>query len=144
MVAKAKQPASAEPPVAHKAETARMAVPQPAAATTDKPRPAPATKPAVSNDLKPTSGTIQAKSRPTGRPRLAAAPVEVEPEPAPQVRSVTPAPVTPQLVVPRRPRTSARKRPPEQPVSVYIFMGLAIGVGVVLAYWLYFTAGLGR
>jgi hypothetical protein len=29
-------------------------------------------------------------------------------------------------------------------VRVYVLTGLAIGIGVVLAYWLYFTAHLGQ
>jgi hypothetical protein len=98
--------------------------------------------PAVSNDLKPTSGTIDAKPRPTVRPRVATSPVEVEPEPAEQ-RPATPTPLV-QALPPPRARTSARKKPPERPVRVYALMGLAIGVGIVLAYWLYFTVHLGR
>jgi len=42
-----------------------------------------------------------------------------------------------------RPPKSARKQAPERPVRVYILTGLAIGLGIVLAYWLYWSAPLG-
>jgi hypothetical protein len=126
------------------------APPEPAAAVPRKPEtvsrigvpPRDGGKPAASNDLKPTSGTIDAKPRPVVRPRVATSPVEVEPEP-PQQRPATPTPLV-QALPPPRLRTSARKKPPERPVRVYALMGLAIGVGIVLAYWLYFTVHVGR
>jgi len=39
----------------------------------------------------------------------------------------------------RRPAASARRKAPERPVRVYVLTGLAIGIGVVLAYWFYFS-----
>jgi len=99
------------------------------------------THPSASNDLKPASGMIEARPRRLSHPRPAAAPVEVAEEPPPVSRPLTPAPVTPH-VTPRRVRTSARKIP-ARPVRIYVFMGLAIGIGIVLAYWLYYKMNIG-
>ncbi len=68
------------------------------------------------------------------------APVEVieEPPPPPQpVRPATPAPMPAPATRPRHAPASARKKPPEHSVRFYVLMGLAIGVGIVLAYWFY-------
>jgi uncharacterized protein HemX len=101
-----------------------------------------ADKPLASNDLRPTSGTIEAKRRRSSPVRQAHAPVEVTEEPPPPVRPPTPQPTQiPQL---RRTPPSARKKSRERPVRVYVLMGLAIGLGIVLAYWVYWSMPFGH
>jgi hypothetical protein len=39
----------------------------------------------------------------------------------------------------RRAPASARRKSAERPVRVYVLMGLAIGIGIVLAYWFYWS-----
>jgi hypothetical protein len=46
------------------------------------------------------------------------------------------------VVIPTRPDQAHKSRPSrkkisEHPVRVYVFVGLAIGAGIVLAYWAY-------
>jgi hypothetical protein len=108
--------------------------------------PAPPThadKPPGSNDLRPASGTIEAKPRRSSPVRQAHAPVEVAEEPPPPpVRPPTPQPIqVPRL---RRSPASARKKSLERPVQVYVLTGLAIGLGIVLAYWVYWSMPFGR
>jgi hypothetical protein len=99
----------------------------------------------ISNDLKPASGTIEAKSKQPNHLPPAAAPIEIADQPQPEV-ALGPGASSPQLpgqaITPGRPPTKrrahvARKGLGEQPVKVYILIGLAIGAGVVLAYWAY-------
>ena len=105
-----------------------------------------AAKPASSNDLMPASGTIEVRQRRPPPARPAHAPVEVteEPPPAPP-RPPTPAPVPARVArpLPRRAAAPARKRAPEHPVRFYVLLGVAIGIGIVLAYWFsqYFPYG---
>lgn len=96
-------------------------------------KPAPA-----SNDLKPASGTIEAKTRHPNHLPTAEPPIEIADPPSPDPQ---PEPVN-QVVVASRPGTSRRVRPDrktsrEQPVKIYVLVGLAIGAGIVLAYWAY-------
>ena len=95
-------------------------------------------QPPASNDLKPASGTIEAKRGHAHHLPPAAAPVEIadQPELTPRPQPGSPA------MVPSRPLTSRRARVVrkglgEQPVRVYIMIGLAIGAGIVVAYWAY-------
>jgi hypothetical protein len=44
----------------------------------------------------------------------------------------------------RRLRASARKKAPDRPVRAYLLMGLAIGLGIVLAYWVYWSLPFGH
>jgi len=71
----------------------------------------------------------------TARPAHAAVEVAEEPPPPAPPRPPTPAPA--RSAYPRRAAVSARKKAPEHPVRFYVLVGLAIGVGIVLAYWFY-------
>jgi hypothetical protein len=111
---------------------------QPAPARTAKPAPAPA-----SNDLKPASGTIEAKARHSNHLPPAPAPIEIADQPSPTPEAA-PEPAQPvnQVMIPSRPTTSrrarvARKGLGEHSVKVYVLIGLAIGAGIVVAYWAY-------
>jgi len=97
-----------------------------------------------SNDLMPASGTIEARPKRASPIRPAAAPIEVEQDPTPEARPATPLPVSTEGPKHRRARVSARRGKTEHPVRVYVFMGLAIGIGIVLAYWLYWSLHFGR
>ncbi len=97
----------------------------------------------ASNDLLPASGTIEAKSRHPNHLPPAAAPIEIanapDLTPDPQASATEPAD---QLVSSARPSGArrarvARKGIGEQSVKVYILIGLALGAGVVVAYWAY-------
>ena len=117
-------------------------MPQAIPARTPKPSPAPA----ASNDLKPASGTIEAKPKHANHLPPAAPPIEVTDEP---LRARAEQPSTPVIVstrppTPRRARMAARKGISEYPVWVYVFVGLAIGVGVVFAYWAYWYLPFGH
>jgi hypothetical protein len=96
-----------------------------------------AKQPPASNDLKPASGTIEAKSRHPNHLPAAEPPVEIAEQPGasepdePTGETVpAPRPVT-------SPRVRARKGSREQPVKIYVLVGLAIGAGIVVAYWAY-------
>jgi hypothetical protein len=98
----------------------------------------PTKQPLASNDLKPASGTIEAKNRHSNHLPPVAAPIEIadQPEMAQQ-----PEPVS-QAVAPSRPSAARRARAErkglgEQSVKVYVLIGLAIGAGIVVAYWAY-------
>jgi hypothetical protein len=57
----------------------------------------------------------------------------------------TPVIVPNRAPTPRRARAAvARKGLTEQPIKVYIFIGLAIGAGIVLAYWAYWYLPFGH
>jgi hypothetical protein len=126
-----------------------MAAPKDTAAVAPPAPPAPpahAAKPASSNDLMPASGIIEVKPRRPLPARPAHAPVEVTEEPPPEPpRPPTPVPVPARVAraLPRRAAASARKRAPDHPVRFYVLLGVAIGVGIVVAYWLsqYFPYG---
>jgi hypothetical protein len=101
-----------------------------AAARAHKPAPA-------SNDLKPASGTIEAKSRHPNHLPPVAPPIEI----ADQGESATdPGSSSPAMTALRpsgRRRRATRENARDQSVKVYILIGLAIGLGIVLAYWAY-------
>jgi hypothetical protein len=94
----------------------------------------------ASNDLKPASGTIEARSRHANHLPPAAPPIEIadqpNPPPEPQPEPVNEVVATSRPVTSRRARV-VRKGMGEQPVKVYVLIGLAIGAGVVVAYWAY-------
>jgi hypothetical protein len=98
----------------------------------------PAKQPPASNDLKPASGTIEAKSGHANHLPPTAPPVEIADQPKPpsdQAEAVAhPAPSSRTAA---RQSRSQRKVAGEQPVKVYVLIGLAIGLGVVVAYWAY-------
>lgn len=107
---------------------------QPAPARSGKPAPA-------SNDLKPASGTIEAKARHSNHLPPAPAPIEIADQPNPTPEAEPAQPVN-QVMIPSRPTTSrrarvARKGLGEHSVKVYILIGLAIGAGIVVTYWAY-------
>jgi hypothetical protein len=116
--------------------------PAPAPFQLAQPAPArPGKQAAASNDLKPASGTIEAKSRHSNHLPPVAAPIEIADQPSPEPAAEPQQPVN-QVMIPSRPTTSrrarvARKGLGEQSVKVYILIGLAIGAGVVVAYWAY-------
>jgi hypothetical protein len=98
----------------------------------------PGKQPPASNDLKPASGTIEAKARHANHLPPSAPPIEVADQPDPAPEQVEPAsqPAAPSRTASRRARAQ-RKLAGEQPVKVYVLIGLAIGLGVVVAYWAY-------
>jgi hypothetical protein len=152
-------PAAAKPmvpaPVAPTA--AKPAIPAPVAPTAAKPTvPAPAAAkpvaqapgkqvPASSNDLLPASGTIQAKPKHAHQLPPTVAPVEVSAESvvAPSPPANIPVVVPSRAPTPRRPHR-VQRRVSEQSLKVYILFGLAIGAGVVIAYWAYWYLPLGH
>jgi len=124
---------STPPPVPVPPTPAPFQLAQPAPGRPGKPAPA-------SNDLKPASGIIEAKIRHANHLPPATAPIEIADQPgaAPEAQ---PEPVS-QAVIPNRPVTSRRARVVrkglgDQSVKVYILSGLAIGAGIVVAYWAY-------
>ena len=132
-------PVAAQPPDEHASQTEK-----PQAAPVRPPRPSPA--PASSNDLMPTSGTIEAKPKHASYLPPTTAPIQIADEP--QVASVeqpsTPVVVSGRPPKPRRPRVASRKGLSEHPVRAYVFVGLAIGAGIVLAYWAYWYLPFGH
>lgn len=93
-------------------------------------------KASASNDLKPASGTIEARSRHGKHLPPAAPPIEIADQPNPAPEPVNEVVVTSRPVTSRRARV-VRKGLGDQPVKVYILIGLALGAGVVVAYWAY-------
>ena len=125
--------------------------PKPSApAQADKPQAARTAKPTpssvASNDLLPASGTIEAKPKHANQLPPTAPPVQVAEEPleAGEGQRSTPDLDTTHAPTSRRVRAAARKGISEHPVRVYIFVGLAIGAGVVLAYTLYLYLPFGH
>jgi hypothetical protein len=105
------------------------------------PSPAGSTKkPPLSNDLRPASGTIEARAQHTNHLPATEPPVQIAqqataaPRPDATEEAVRLAAAAPPTGL-RRP--VERKPAGEQSVKVYLLSGLAIGVGVVLAYWAY-------
>ena len=102
--------------------------------------------PAASNDLMPASGTFEAKPKHANYLPPTTAPIQIADEP--QVIA-TPQPSLPVVVpnrppAPRRQRVASRKGIGDHPVRVYVLIGLAIGVGIVLAYWAYWYLPFGH
>jgi hypothetical protein len=91
----------------------------------------------ASNDLKPASGTIEAKNKHPNHLPPAAPPIEIadQGEAAADAGSASPALASPWPSARRRRAT--RKSARDQSIKVYILIGLAIGLGIVLAYWAY-------
>jgi hypothetical protein len=94
----------------------------------------------------PASGTIQAKPKHAGYLPPSTAPIQIadEPQVVANQQPSTPVMVPSRPPKPRRPRVAARKGIGEHPVRVYVFVGLAIGVGIVLAYWAYWYLPFGH
>jgi hypothetical protein len=108
--------------------------------------PALPSKPAASNDLSPASGTIEAKPKHANYLPPTTAPIQIADEP----QTAPPVQPPPQVVAqspppqPQRARGVAHKKNKEHPVRAYVFLGLAIGVGIVLAYWAYWYLPFGH
>lgn len=99
----------------------------------------------ASNDLKPTSGTIDAKPRHAAQHPPVVAPIEVADQPViDAVEKIAATTVVPARTPAPRRRHVARKGLGEHPVRIYVFVGLAIGVGIVLAYWAYWYLPFGH
>lgn len=93
----------------------------------------------------PASGTIQAKPKHGNYLPPTTPPIQIAEEPAaPAEQPPTPVAVPNRPPKPRRERTAARKGLGEHPVRVYVFVGLAIGAGIVLAYWAYWYLPFGH
>ena len=126
------------PPVAQSANQAEK--PQAAPARAPKP------SPAGSNDLMPASGTIQAKPKHGSYLPPTTPPIQIAEEPpmAPTEQPPTPvmAPQRPPRA--RRERAAAGKGLGDHPVRAYVLVGLAIGAGIVLAYWAYWYLPFGH
>ncbi len=138
------------PPTAPPQPAARAQSPSPPNAPPSKTAAAaPAVLPTVppaSNDLKPTSGTIDAKPKHAAQHPPAVAPIEVADQPAVDAAErIAAATVVPtRSPTPGRRRRVARKGLGEHTVRTYVFVGLAIGVGIVLAYCAYWYLPLGH
>ena len=137
----AAQPAPAAPAVPPAAQPAHPAE-KPATARQPKPSPSPA----VSNDLLPASGTIQAKPKHGSYLPPTTPPIQIAEDPpvAPTEQPPTPVAVPNRPPKPKRERIAARKGFGEHPVRAYVFVGLAIGAGIVLAYWAYWYLPFGH
>ena len=132
--------ASAVPPAAQQAPQAE----KPQAVPARQPKPSPS--PAASNDLMPASGTIQAKPKHASYLPPTTPPIQIAEDPpvAPTEQPPTPVAVPNRPPKPRRERIAARKGFGEHPVRAYVFVGLAIGAGIVLAYWAYWYLPFGH
>jgi hypothetical protein len=142
-----KKPAA---PVAVAPVANAAAAPKPAPAATAQASPAPGHAKAASapsNDLMPASGTIQAKPKHANNLPPSTVPIEVADQPG-QPIVTTPAqpaaPVPSRPSEPRRQRVASRKKLRPHPVGAYVFVGLAIGIGIVLAYWAYWYFPFGH
>lgn len=133
--------------------SAQAAPPSMTARAADKPavRPArPATPPEASNDLLPASGTIDAKPRyahqlppPVDAVQVSSEPVLV-PSRSGDEHSTMPVEIPFRPMPARRLRPRSRKGIADHPVRIYVLIGLAIGVGIVLAYWAYWFLPFGH
>jgi hypothetical protein len=123
---------------------AQVVVPAEPVATVPQARPS-KSAPAASNDLMPASGTIEAKPKHAHQLPPTVAPIEVSAESvvAPMQQASTPVVVPSRAPTPRRPHR-VRKGVSEQSIKVYVLIGLAIGAGVVLAYWAYWYLPFGH
>jgi len=98
---------------------------------------------AVSNDLLPKSGSFEAKPKRANQLPPHPAPIELAPEPSLDEAPVEP---TPPLVpeTPLEPVRPKRRRHRERPIIAYMILGLAVGMGLVLAYWAYWHLPFGH
>jgi hypothetical protein len=94
----------------------------------------------------PASGTIEAKPKHASYLPPTAAPIQIAE--GPQVASAkqlsTPVVASGRPPKPRRQQVAGRKGLNEHPVRAYVFVGLAIGAGIVLAYWAYWYLPFGH
>jgi hypothetical protein len=146
------------PPLTSQAGKAKAAPPTSVAPAKPKVAPttkAPAGQPAgetvASNDLKPASGTIEARPVTRNQIPVPSAPVEVAPPtPKPMMLPAPMGQVTPPVVrMPPMPEGRRRDRSRKfgeggHSVRTYVFVGLAVGIGVVLAYWAYWYLPFGH
>jgi len=140
------KPKAAPPAQASAASPAATAPAQPPAQSAPS-RPAkPPAAPAASNDLLPASGTIQAKPKHGSYLPPTTPPIQIAEEPAvaPAEQSHTPVLVPGQRAKRPREPVPARMGLGDHPVRAYVFVGLAIGVGIVLAYWAYWYLPFGH
>lgn len=125
-----------------KPEGTAAVAPGPAPFQLAQPGPArPGKQAPASNDLKPASGTIEAKSRHSNHLPPVAAPIEIADQPSAVSDEQAQPPVN-EVMGANRPTTSrrarvARKGLGEHSVKVYVLIGLAIGAGIVVTYWAY-------
>jgi hypothetical protein len=94
----------------------------------------------------PASGTIQAKPKHASYLPPTTPPIQIAEDPpvAPTEQPPTPVAVPNRPPKPKRERIAARKGFGEHPVRAYVFVGLAIGAGIVLAYWAYWYLPFGH
>jgi len=94
----------------------------------------------------PASGTIQAKPKHASSLPPNTPPVQIAQEPPVAASEHPPTPVAVPNLPPkaRRARMAARKGFGAHPVRAYVFVGLAIGAGIVLAYWAYWFLPFGH
>ncbi|HEX7598347.1 MAG TPA: hypothetical protein VF518_09035 [Polyangia bacterium] len=94
----------------------------------------------------PASGTIEAKPKHANYLPPATAPIQIadEPQIASTVQPSTPVLAQSQAPRPRRARAVAQKWSGERPMRAYVFLGLAIGVGIALAYAAYWYLPFGH
>jgi hypothetical protein len=141
-------PAAPVAPPAPVAVTTKAAPPTPATAAPASPAPSHAkAASAPSNDLMPASGTIQAKPKHANNLPPSTVPIQVAEQPGQPIvttpaQPAAPAPSRPSE--PRRQRVASRPKVRPHPVGAYVFVGLAIGIGIVLAYWAYWYFPFGH
>jgi hypothetical protein len=94
----------------------------------------------------PASGTIEAKPKHASFLPPTTAPIQIadEPQVASAEQPSTPVVGSGRPPKPRRPRAAVRKGLGEHPLRAYVFVGLAIGAGIVLAYWAYWYLPFGH
>jgi hypothetical protein len=92
----------------------------------------------------PASGTIEAKPKHAGNLPPTTAPIQIADEPRLASLEQPSTPVAVPSLPPKPRRAVARKGVGEHPVRVYVFLGLDIGVGIVLAYGAYWYLPFGH
>jgi hypothetical protein len=97
----------------------------------------------ASNDLKPKSGTIDARSLHANHLPPHAAPIELAESPMVDERPAEPTPPLGRFASPAAARARRRRRR-EHPMLTYVVVGLAVGMAAVLVYWAYLHLPLGH
>ena len=153
----AQSPRPSQTTVQPPAASAAAAAPKPAQTPTGSAHAAAQASPApaaghaktatTSNDLMPASGTIEAKPKHANNLPPSTVPVQVAEQPGQAIVTTPaqpPAPAPSRPSEPRRQRVASRKKLRPHPVGAYVFVGLAIGIGIVLAYWAYWYFPFGH
>jgi hypothetical protein len=146
----AAQPANAAAAAPKTAQPPTTATPATAAQANSAPQPAPShakAATATSNDLMPASGTIEAKPKHASNLPPSTAPIQVAEQPGQPIVTTPaqpPAPAPSRPSEPRRQRVASRQKVRPHPLGAYVFVGLAIGIGIVLAYWAYWYLPFGH